>query len=224
MTTSDRIVCPGATNVHPVPAGETTIFLRGGVKKSRGKVGAGMAKDKDRIARATFALAATLLCCACAPALDWRLMTLAGTPLQVSFPCRPSTMARDVLVVNTTLRWSLTACDADSMTFAVAWGHVPDPARTTAVLQALARQAGENLRTTPQAAQAASVPGMTSNLASQWVQLQGHSPDGSAVSQQVLLFTHGLRVYQASVLSSGADAGRDAAARTFFDALRVQAP
>jgi hypothetical protein len=197
---------------------------RGGVKKSRGKVGAGKAKDGDRIARATFALVASLLCCACAPALDWRSMTLAGTPLQVSFPCRPSTMVRDVQVVNTPLRWTLAACDAGSMTFAVAWGDVPDPARTTAVLQAMAGQAGENLRATPQAAQAASVPGMTPNLASQWMQLQGRSPDGSTVSQQVLLFTHGLRVYQASVLSSDADARRDAAARSFFEALRVQAP
>lgn len=232
MTTSARIVFRGPANVHPVPTGETTISHWGGVKKSRGKVCSSGTENIDRIPRVAFNLAVTLLCCACAPALDWRSMTLAGTPLQVSFPCRPSAMARDLVVVNTPLRWTLTACDASSMTFAVAWADVPDPTRTTAVLQTLARQAGENLRAMPQAAQAASVPGMTPNAASLWVQLQGRSPDGSAVSQQVLLFTHGLRVYQASVLSSGADAGRDAgrdvgrdaAARAFFDALKVQAP
>ena len=224
MTTSVRIVCPGATLVHPVPTGETIISLRGGVKKSRGKVCGGLAKEGDRSVRAALATVLALLSCACAPALDWRSMTLAGTPLQVSFPCRPAAMARDLSLVNTPLHWTLTACDASSMTFAVAWADVADPARTTAVLQALARQAGENLRAVPRGALAASVPGMTPNPSAQWLQLQGHSPGGQVLNQQVLLFTHGLRVYQASVLSSGAVAGADAASRTFFDALRVQAP
>lgn len=151
-------------------------------------------------------------------------MTLVGTPLQVSFPCRPTVMARDLKLLNTPLHWTLTACDASSMTFAVAWADVPDPARTTPVLQALARQASENLRAAPRAALAASVPGMTPNPSAQWLLLQGHSPDGHAMTQRVLLFAHGLRVYQASVLSSGADTEGDSAARSFFDALRVQAP
>jgi hypothetical protein len=224
MTTSDRIVCPGATTVHPVPEGETTISPWGGVKKSRRRVCRGNTKDGDRIARTAFALAATLLSVACAPALDWRLMTLAGTPLQVSFPCRPSAMARNLTVGNTPLHWTLTACDAGDMTFAVAWADVPDPARTTAVLQALARQTGENLRAAPQAVQAASVPGMTPHLASQWMRFLGRSPDGKVLAQQVLLFTHGLRVYQASVLGAGAEPAGQAAAPTFFGALRVLAP
>jgi hypothetical protein len=151
-------------------------------------------------------------------------MTLAGTPLQLSFPCRPTAMARDLTIVNTPLHWTLTACDAGGLTFAVSWADVPDPTRTGAVLQALSRQAGENLRATPRLAQAASVPGMTPHPAAQWMQLQGHSPDGGAVVQQLLLFAHGLRVYQASVLGAVSGTEQEAAARTFFDALRIQAP
>lgn len=146
-------------------------------------------------------------------------MTLAGTPLQVAFPCRPSAMARDLTLVNTPLRWTLSACDAQGMTFGVAWADLPGPDRTSLVLQALARQSGENLRARVLGAQPASVPGMTPHPGAQWIHLAGQAPGGSGMSQQVLLFVHGLRVYQASVLGPSVDA---AAAQAFFDALRVQ--
>lgn len=146
-------------------------------------------------------------------------MTLAGTPLQVAFPCRPTTMVRDIVVAGGSLRWTLASCDAGGMTFGVAWADLPSPDRTSVVLQALARQAGDNLRATHRVDQAASVPGMTPNAAAQWIHLAGSAPDGGDMTQRMLLFTHGLRLYQAAVLGPKVEA---AAASGFFDALKVQ--
>ena len=147
-------------------------------------------------------------------------MPLAGTALQVAFPCRPSSMARDVALAGAPVRWTLNACDAQDMTFAVAWADMPDALGADAALQALVRQAQDNLRAAPQGpSQPASVPGMTPHPLAQWRHWQGRSPTGAPVQQQQLVFVHGRRVFQASVLGAKVDA---AASAGFFGALQVR--
>ena len=53
--------------------------------------------------------------------------------------------------------------------------------------------------------------------ARQW-RLAGHLPDGQPVIEEVLVFAHGLRVVQATLV--GPSAGADLT-RPFFEALRV---
>lgn len=43
-------------------------------------------------------------------------------------------------------------------------------------------------------------------------------PDGTAVREQVLVFAHGLRVFQATVVGPRAD---EALAKPFFDSIEV---
>jgi hypothetical protein len=51
----------------------------------------------------------------------------------------------------------------------------------------------------------------------QW-RLSGRLPDGRAVQERVVVFSHGTRVYQATMLGAALDAE---AQDTFFGALRV---
>ena len=75
-----------------------------------------------------------------------------------------------------------------------------------------------NVRATVIAEQPANVPGMTPQADARRWQLRGQLPDARPVAEQLQVFAHGTRVYQASVIGPAAD---DAHASPFFDALRV---
>ena len=154
---------------------------------------------------------------ACSPTLDWRQVKPEGSQATLMFPCRPSGHERRVTVANVEVAMSMFACTAGDATYALAFADVADPARVTAALEDLGRSAVANI----QAASASApliVPGMTPNaLAAHW-RLSGRLPDKREVHEQLALFAHGTRVYQATVIGARLDAE---AMQTFFSALRV---
>lgn len=168
--------------------------------------------------RAPVALALALGLVGCSPALDWRQVRPEGWSLAVSLPCRPASHARQVPLAGAPVELLLLACSADGHTFAVASADLGDPARVGPALQALAAAALANVAGTPEAERPAAVAGMTPHPLARHLLLRGRLPDGTAVREQVLVFSLGPRVFQASVVGPQAD---DPRSRPFFDSIVV---
>jgi hypothetical protein len=103
--------------------------------------------------------------------------------------------------------------------YALSFADVKDPARVGAALDELARAAQVNLQSLGGAtSEPLMVGGMTPHSQSAQWRLAGRLPDGRAVQQRVALFSHGTRVYQATMLGAALDTE---AQEVFFGALRV---
>lgn len=162
-------------------------------------------------------LSAALLC-ACSPALDWRQMTPAELGVLALFPCRPASLTRQVLVLQQRSPMVMHACSAGGNTFAVSGVAMGDVRDVTPAIGFLRDAATRNISAVGGAAQPFAVPGMTPNAQAGRFVLRGRRPDGSAVTEHLLLFAHGARIYQASVVG---DAPDEAAVATFFGGLKV---
>lgn len=162
-------------------------------------------------------LSAALLC-ACSPALDWRQVTPVELGVQALFPCRPASLTRQVLVLQQRSPMVMHACSAAGNTFAVSGLAMREVNDVTPAIQFLRDAATRNLGAGSAVAQPYAVPGMTPNAQAGRSVLGGHRPDGSAVTEHLLLFAHGARIYQASVVG---DTPNEAAVATFFGGLRV---
>jgi hypothetical protein len=154
----------------------------------------------------------------CSAALDWRQVQPDGWSLVGALPCKPGTQQRPVALAGQTVVMTMVACTADGHTFALASAELGDPALVQPALQALGQSARANLQGRVQAEQPALVPGMTPNPAARRWRLLGQLPNGQAAAEQVQVFAHGTRVFQAAVVGTEAD---DARAAPFFDALKV---
>jgi hypothetical protein len=156
---------------------------------------------------------------ACTPALDWRELSPEGSQAHLMFPCKPASHARRVAIAGATIDMSMFACSAGETVYALSFADVKDPARVGAALDALARAAQSNLQAaTGAASEPAKIAGMTPHpQAGQW-RLAGLLPDGRAVRERMVLFSHGTHVYQATMLGATLD---NEAQDTFFGALRV---
>ncbi len=164
-------------------------------------------------------ICAGLALAGCTPALNWRELRPEGSQARLMLPCKPASHARQVAIAGETLEMSMFACSAGETVYALSFADVKDPARVGAALDELARAAQSNLQSPSGAASApANVPGMTPHGQSVQWRLSGRLPDGRVVQEQVVLFSHGTRVYQATMLGAALDAeARD----MFFGALRV---
>lgn len=168
------------------------------------------------------ALTATVLaaCAAgCSPALDWREVRPPGTPLLLLFPCKPQGQDRLVALAGTSTRLALQACPAAGQTWGLAVADVGDPARVGPALAGLAAAAAANIGAAAATPTPVQVRGATPNPGSQRWALQGRMPDGKGVVMQVVVFTHGTQVFQATVLGPQAP---PEAADSFFDSMRIQ--
>lgn len=164
-------------------------------------------------------LLAGLSLTACSAALDWRRVQPDGWSLVAALPCKPASQQRQVSLAGQQVVLTMLACTADGHTFALASAELADPGRVGPVLQALGQAARVNVQGRIVAEQPAAVPGMTPHPGARWWRLQGRLPDGQAVAEQVQVFAHGMRVFQAAVIGPVAD---DARAGPLFDALKVQ--
>lgn len=162
-------------------------------------------------------LSAALLC-ACSPALDWRQMRPAGLGVQAVFPCRPASLAREVSVLRRRSQMVVHACSAGGSTYAVSGVTIGDVGEVAASMKFLRDAASRNLDAGSPPAQPFEVPGMTPNAQAGRFMVTGRRPDGSTVTEHLLLFAYGARVYQASVLGDSPD---EAAVAVFFGGLRV---
>jgi hypothetical protein len=154
---------------------------------------------------------------ACSPPLDWRELRPSDSGIQLQLPCKPQRHERSVVLAGQRHKLVLLACQADGLTWALAFADLADPARLGAGLQELAQAAQANITAGPPQAAPLQVPGATPHAASQRAKLQGKLPDGQAVQMHYAVFTHGTQVYQATVLGPGV---ADAAADTFMASLR----
>lgn len=155
---------------------------------------------------------------ACAPAHDWRELRPEGSSLQFMLPCRPSVLERPVRLAGREVKLNLHACSAGGQTWAVAQADLQDAAQVTAALQELRSTAQRNLGAGEGRVVPWSAPGATPNPAAVRLALQGRLPDGKTAEEQVAVFAHGTRVYQATALGEHLP---DEALDTFFSALRV---
>lgn len=163
-------------------------------------------------------LCLALVAAACAPRWDWRELRPAGFDLALVMPCRPAGQARQLTLAMQPVLLTLHVCSERGVTFAIAAADVGDPTRVGTALAALGAAAVANLHGRIESESDSRVPGMTPNPQARRWGITGRLPDGQAVAEQVEVFSHGARVYQATLVGRQIDA--DVAA-TYFDALRV---
>lgn len=155
---------------------------------------------------------------ACSLALDWRQVRPEGWGAALLMPCRPDQHERPLLLAGNTVKMGMLVCEADGQTFALSSAEVADPTQVGPALQALADAARANLKAPISAPAAMQVKGMTPHpLAGRWA-WRGQLPDGRPVLAQVMLFSRGSRVYQATLIGPHVD---PALAQTFFDAIEL---
>jgi hypothetical protein len=188
------------------------ILLRTSAKRAAGQWHAPLGWH----ATATSVLALTLS--ACAPALDWREVRPAGTPLQLLFPCKPRAQQRTLSLAAVPVAWTLQACQADSLTWALSHADVADPVRVAPALAELKAAAQLKMGSPTAPWGALTPPGATPNVQSGRARFATQGPDKQAVQTHVAVFAHGTRVFQATVLGQTVS---DEAANTFFSSLRV---
>ena len=157
---------------------------------------------------------------ACSSQLDWRELAPPGWSLSFQLPCRPANQSRSVSLVGHQADMVLYACSEAGATFSVGSLMVAEPALVAPTLQALAQAAARNVQGRLQSDEPATVPGMTPGPMSRHQVLIGRLPDGRSVQAHVLLFSHGLRLYQAILLGTGTEAEL---AHSFLGGLRVKA-
>ncbi|MEK8030745.1 hypothetical protein AACH06_07895 [Ideonella sp. DXS29W] len=157
---------------------------------------------------------------ACAPALDWREVSIDGPGLSAAFPCRPVSQTRDVPLGGRATKMTLSACEAAGVTFAVSIADVQDPSRVPAALVEL--RAGSLGKVTtgpamPRQLASWSVAGATPQpQAGRW-RADGTRPDGQSLSMDTAVFSRGTWVIQASAIGDRLDESGQA---PFFDGLR----
>jgi hypothetical protein len=172
-----------------------------------------------RAARPALLAFLTLPLAACAPALDWRELTTADGHVAFVLPCKPTVQERAVQLAGRSVQLALQACAAQGQTWGMASAELTDPAAVGPALAELARAAVANVQGQARSERAARVPGATPNDGNRQFVLTGQQPGGKPVAMQLVVFAHGTRVHQATVL--GATVGAEAA-DTFFGGLRVK--
>jgi hypothetical protein len=158
------------------------------------------------------------LVAACAPALDWREVRPDDSGLTMLFPCKPDSHARRVSLGKQQVRLVLHACTAGGSTWALAFADVVDPAQVGEALTELSVAAQKNLGASQSRPLGLKVNGATPNPYSRRFEIAGRAPDGREVTEQVAVFTKGMRVFQAAALG---DKLEPEAVDTFFGSLRI---
>lgn len=157
---------------------------------------------------------------ACAPALDWREVSIDGPGLWVVFPCRPVSQTRDVPLSGRATKMTLSACEAAGVTFAVGAVDVQDPSRVPAALVELRAGTLGKVSAGPAAPRQLtswSIAGATPQpQAGRW-RADGTRPDGLPLTMETAVFSRGTWVIQASAIGQRADTSGQA---PFFEGLR----
>lgn len=156
---------------------------------------------------------------ACTPVLDWREVRPQGAGLVALFPCKPAGHSRQIVLAETSVEMTLYACSAGGATYAVGFADLGRPQQVEPATLALADAAARNIGAPlPTDVVSAGVPGMTPNTKARRLSLTGTLADGMPVQEQVVVFSRGTRVYQATVIGAALSAD---GLETFFDALRL---
>ena len=155
---------------------------------------------------------------ACTPTLDWREVRPEGSGVRALFPCKPVSLARQVVLAGASARMTIHACSADGVLFALGFADVGERARVAPALAELRAAAARNLGASVDLARPLSIAGMTPNAQAVRLRLAGNRPDGSAVREEMALFARRTTVYQVTLLGLAVDA---AVAQAFVEGLKV---
>lgn len=204
---------PGRSGPASIIRGMRTLSATGPCRRPAGALPGSPVRASHAVWPLLVALAG------CGPGTDWRSLQPPDWGLQAVMPCRPDRVARRVALGPASVDLTLYSCEAAGHTFGLSSGLLPDPAQVNPALGAMAASLRDNLRAAPLPARPAAVPGMTPAPASGHWRWEARRPDGTPVVAEVRVFSHGLRVYQATVLGPSAEAALTA---PFFDALQVR--
>ncbi len=138
----------------------------------------------------------------CSPTLDWREVAPQGGSLRVLFPCRPDHHARPMAIAGSKVQLDMYVCAAEGATFALSLVDEVDPTRIRATLTELRESAVRNVQGATVRHEALQIPGMTANPEALRLWVSGRLPDGVAIEEHAAFFTHGRRVYQATVIGA----------------------
>lgn len=155
---------------------------------------------------------------ACTPTLDWRELRPEGAGVAFALPCKPSVFARKVSLQQSLVEMTLHACSAGGVTWAVAHADVGDPGRVTPALKELRESATSNLSALASTATPVAIPGATPNPEAGRSVLTGKLPDGRKVSEVLMVFAIGTKVYQATAVGETMPVE---AVETFASSLRA---
>lgn len=155
---------------------------------------------------------------ACSPALDWRTTPVPGTALTALFPCKPDHFSRSVPLAGQSQVVALTSCKAAGQTFAVLAMNVHQAHRAGEGLVQLRQSAEKNFGGTVQTLQPRAMPLAGSGGQAQWVAAELQGTDGTLLRAQMMFFSQGSWVYQATVM--GAPPNSEAL-DFFFDNLKL---
>jgi len=170
----------------------------------------------------TGSVAGLALCLwACSPALNWRTVSLAGTPLQAQLPCKPDRTEREVPLGGVAVTLQVAGCEADGAMFALMTARLPAGTDPQATLLGWQQATVQHLQASAPQWQDWRLPGALPMPAQRSLQASGRRADGQPVHARAvwaaLAEGDGVRVLHAVVY-----APRDpqAAAQAFFEALR----
>ena len=164
-----------------------------------------------------FGVCAALALAGCSPVLDWREVRLKAEAMTLLFPCKPKSQSRTLALGGRQVSMTLHACSAGDAAYAVSAADVGEPDRVAPALAQMAEAARRNLGGSASPLAPLRIPGVMPQLQAQRLLMQGHLPDGSAVQEQVVVFSRGTHVYQASMIGAFLDAE---VLETFFGSLR----
>ena len=163
-----------------------------------------------------------VLACAangCTPTLDWRESRPEGAGLLLMFPCKPAAQARKLTLAGAAVEMTLHACTAGGVTYALGHADVGQPQWVERALAELSAAAARNVGASPAPnVTPMKIPGMTPNPLAGRRTFAGQLADGQRVNEQLVLFAHGTRVFQATMVGANLDAE---AIEMFFGALRL---
>ena len=163
-------------------------------------------------------LATLLVLAGCTPTLDWREARPEGSAARLWFPCRPASHARTVRLGGDQVEMAMYSCASGGAVYALSFADIKDPAKVGAAVDDLSVAVQSHFQQVESAAsQPAAVTGMTHGRATTW-RLAGRLRDGRPMQERTVLFSHGTRVYQATMLGASLDAQ---AQEMFFDAIQV---
>lgn len=160
--------------------------------------------------RLTFA-ALTAGVVACAPSLDWREMSPAGSGLTLRIPCKPSQQARPANASGPAM--GMAVCEAGGFSFSAAWADLDSPERLGPALAEMPRTVAAKLGQPLPQREPVSVPGATPLPGSGAFRIA----QGSGATR-VAVFAKGLRVYQLTLQGVQDDTE---VWRTFVEGLRI---
>lgn len=159
----------------------------------------------------------------CSPTFNWRDVRPEGTGLVLLLPCKPDQAKKTVPLGGQPAELSMSGCEVEGLTFAVAVADLYDAAKLGPALAQWQAATLANMNAPPLQAGSQLVPfklpGAALIPAPALVRSIGQRPDGTAVQGRAAYFAQGTQVFQ--VVIYGKNISTEVA-DTFFGSLKLQ--